>query len=132
MTKGKCLCGSVEIETKGESLATVACSCTSCQSCSGSAFTINLVYPKGTVDVVKGAEHKKVYTGRSLYDGPRTFTYPYYSDKPLTQDVDTGESGNDVFRNFCGNCGTAIYTETIDGMLFVKVSDINPSPISLY
>ncbi|KAI0120727.1 Mss4-like protein [Xylariales sp. AK1849] len=95
MTKGSCLCKSVEIETKGDSQSTVACSCTSCQSCSGSAFSLNLVYPKGTVEVTKGAEHLKKYTDRA-------------------------DSGNDVYRYFCDTCGNAIYTQAVDGTVFVK------------
>lgn len=64
MAKGSCLCSGVEITTSIEPKATVACSCTSCQSCSASAFTINLVYPKDTVEVTKGKEHLKVFKGR--------------------------------------------------------------------
>jgi hypothetical protein len=64
MTKGTCLCGAIEIETKVESQATVACSCKSCQRCANSTFTVNQIYPKGTVDVVKGIEHLTQFKGR--------------------------------------------------------------------
>lgn len=73
MAKGSCLCSGVEITTSIEPKATVACSCTSCQSCSASAFTINLVYPKDTVEVTKGKEHLKVFKGEFFCIYPRRF-----------------------------------------------------------
>ncbi|KAI1854326.1 hypothetical protein JX265_012495 [Neoarthrinium moseri] len=95
MAKGSCLCKGVEIDTKVDPQATVACSCTSCQACSASAFTINLVFPKDTVDITKGKEHVKVFKEKA-------------------------DSGRDVFRHFCDTCGNAIYTLAADGTCFVK------------
>ncbi|KAK9419400.1 putative CENP-V/GFA domain-containing protein [Seiridium unicorne] len=120
MTKGTCLCKAIEISTDIEPKATVACSCTSCQACSASAFTINLVYPKGTIEVTKGKEHLKVFKGmqedllRSLHHHLKVETDMWGGI------VEKADSGNDVFRHFCDTCGNAIYTQTVDGTFFVK------------
>jgi hypothetical protein len=118
MTKGTCLCNSIEISSDIEPKATVACSCTSCQACSGSAFSINLVYPKGSVEVTKGKEHLKAFKGE--YPSPCSVEYSYYQIADMDVCTDKAESGNDVFRHFCDTCGNAIYTQTVDGTLFVK------------
>ncbi|KAH6656905.1 Mss4-like protein [Truncatella angustata] len=95
MAKGHCLCRNIEVTSEIEPKAIVACSCTSCQACSASAFTINLVYPKDSITVSKGKDHLKVFKEKA-------------------------DSGNDVFRHFCDICGNAIYTQTVDGTFFVK------------
>ncbi|KAF3014296.1 hypothetical protein E8E14_012191 [Neopestalotiopsis sp. 37M] len=95
MAKGTCLCQGIEITTSIEPKATVACSCTSCQACSSAPFTINLVYPKGTIEVTKGKEHVKIFK-------------------------ETAESGNEVLRHFCDTCGNAVYTQAVDGTCYVK------------
>jgi hypothetical protein len=63
MTNGSCLCGAVQISTKSESTSSVVCGCTHCQHCSGSAFTVNLVYPKDSIEVTKGQDQLKAYEG---------------------------------------------------------------------
>lgn len=63
MAKGRCLCGAVEISTKVEYEASVVCGCTHCQACSGSAFTLNLVFPKDTLEVTKGQDQLRTYEG---------------------------------------------------------------------
>jgi hypothetical protein len=63
MVKGHYLCRKIEIETTGDAVRTVACSCTSCQSCSASVFAIELVFPAGSLRVVKGEEHVKTFKG---------------------------------------------------------------------
>ncbi|KAH8662329.1 Mss4-like protein [Xylariales sp. PMI_506] len=95
MPTGKCLCGSIEVEAEGGSSAKVACSCTSCQRCSASTFTVNLVYPKGGVEVTKGKEHLKLFK-------------------------EIADSGREVHRYFCDTCGNAIFSQIQDGTIFLK------------
>jgi hypothetical protein len=55
----------------------------------------------------------------------------------LTTYRDTAELGNDVYRKFCGKCGSPIMTETLEatnqGLVFIKAgtldeaSDLSPS-----
>lgn len=137
MAKGTCLCQGIEITTSIEPKATVACSCTSCQACSSAPFTINLVYPKGTIEVTKGKEHVKIFKGEqvSLSCDQGSWDLPICCDKymPLVHSskiptwltmnanhVETAESGNEVLRHFCDTCGNAVYTQAVDGTCYVK------------
>lgn len=63
VTHGKCLCGAIEIKATGDFKASVACSCKNCQSCSGSAFSVNFAYPKDTVTIAKGHDDVRTYEG---------------------------------------------------------------------
>ncbi|KAK8133661.1 hypothetical protein PG984_005673 [Apiospora sp. TS-2023a] len=96
VTHGKCLCGTVEIKAEGDFKACVACSCKNCQICSGSAFTVNLAYPKGSITVTKGLDDLRKYEDKAT------------------------DSGKSVWRRFCGRCGSGIYSEIEDGTCFVK------------
>lgn len=83
---GKCLCGAVEIKAEGESMTTVACSCTNCQTCGGTTYTVNLVYPKDTVTVTSGMEDIREYEG--VYTVTPTRYHPpvdllVHNDRPI-------------------------------------------------
>ncbi|KAK8108037.1 uncharacterized protein PG998_010050 [Apiospora kogelbergensis] len=93
---GKCLCGAVEIKAEGESMTTVACSCTNCQTCGGTTYTVNLVYPKDTVTVTSGMEDIREYEDKNT------------------------DSGRTVLRRFCGRCGSGVFSQAEDGRLFIK------------
>jgi len=78
--KGGCLCGAVRYILKGEPRAVVICHCTHCQRQSGSLFSFNLV--------VREAD--------------------YAQSGETTVYADQGDSGQPVYRHFCGRCGSPI------------------------
>jgi hypothetical protein len=63
---------------------TAICQCTHCQRQSGSAFSVNVGIPKGSLQ--------------------------YSGDVPATYE-DTGASGKPVHRRFCSKCGSPIVSE---------------------
>jgi len=81
--EGGCLCGDVRYSTDVDPLVTVICHCTHCQKQSGGACSLNIVLPKGSLDIQGEL---------SIY-------------------VDTGDSGKTLERKFCGKCGSAIVSE---------------------
>ena len=85
MTKieGGCLCGCIRYKSEAEPLATVICNCINCQKQTGAAYSLNVILPKGSLDV----------------------------QGEITTYVDTGDSGQPLERNFCGRCGSAISSE---------------------
>lgn len=82
--QGGCLCGAVRYKCAAEPVMTAICQCDRCQRQSGSAFSVNVGIPKGSLE----------YTG----DLPAT-----YQDK--------GSSGLPVHRRFCAKCGSPIVSE---------------------
>jgi hypothetical protein len=55
--KGRCFCGSVEIEVEGEPAAMGYCHCSSCRSWSGGPVNAFSLWVPDAVKVIKGAEH---------------------------------------------------------------------------
>ncbi|WP_312924882.1 GFA family protein [Stutzerimonas nitrititolerans] len=77
---GGCLCGAVRYVFTGEPRSVSLCHCSHCQKLSGGSFTINLVV----------REQDFAQQGiTSIFE-------------------DTGDSGNQVQRHFCGDCGSHI------------------------
>lgn len=97
--KGGCLCGALRYVLKGEPRAAAICHCTHCQKLSGSSFSFNLVMREA--DYEQSGE-SKVY-------------------------VDTGDSGNPVYRHFCGSCGSPILAKTalMPGKVVVKAGTLD-------
>ncbi|ORY82083.1 Mss4-like protein [Protomyces lactucae-debilis] len=93
MPTSKCLCGEIELKFDAEMQAKALCSCTNCQQTSGSAYSVNLVFPKGSMTATKG--NVKVYQNK-------------------------GDSGNELKRCFCATCGSPLYSEAADGTYYVK------------
>ena len=85
MTKieGGCLCGLIRYKSEAEPLATVICNCINCQKQTGAAYSLNVILPRGSLDV----------------------------QGEITTYLDTGDSGQPLERNFCGRCGSAISSE---------------------
>ncbi|MEQ8694005.1 MAG: GFA family protein [Gammaproteobacteria bacterium] len=78
---GGCLCGSIRYTASPQPAFTAVCHCSACKRFTGSAFAYLAVYPDSEFTV----------TG-----SPRSFT---------TQ----GDSGEDISRYFCAECGSSIY-----------------------
>ena len=97
--KGGCLCGAVRYVLKGEPRATAICHCTHCQKQSGSVFSFNLV--------IREADYEQL---------GETMVY-----------VDTGDSGQPVFRHFCGSCGSPILAKiaALPGKVVVKAGTLD-------
>ncbi|MFA7440202.1 MAG: GFA family protein [Sphingomonadaceae bacterium] len=106
---GGCLCGKIRYTVPAVPLATVICHCRNCQKQSGSALSVVTVFPRADLHL----------------------------EGELTTWEDRGTSGQKVFRQFCGNCGSPVLTDTErareQGIIFVKagtfddISDLRPT-----
>lgn len=97
--EGGCLCGAVRYSIEGDPAAAMVCHCTHCQKQSGSAFSTILGVPEGQVAI----------------DGsPASY-------------ADSGESGKSVERQFCGICGSPLFSkvEVSPGMVWVKAGTLD-------
>ena len=81
---GGCLCGKVRYESDAEPIMVAICHCTHCQKQSGSAFSVNIAIPKGSLRFISGKT--------TIYE-------------------DKGSSGMPVYRHFCSSCGSPIYSD---------------------
>lgn len=81
---GGCLCGAVRYKADAEPLMTAVCHCTHCQKQAGSAFSMIVGVPKGSVKFEGG---------------------------PLSAYTDSSESGLPVVRKFCPKCGSPVLSE---------------------
>lgn len=79
---GGCLCGEIRYECDGEALRSFFCHCRDCKRANGSAFTAGFAVPKDSLRI-EGT--------------PKDYT-------------NTGESGSQITRQFCANCGSALFT----------------------
>ena len=91
---GQCLCGQVQYEFEGDPVATAVCHCTSCQRQSGAAFSVNVLIQESQLRL----------------------------DGTLETFEETADSGNKVYRRFCGTCGSPILSalEGMPGMIALK------------
>jgi hypothetical protein len=83
--EGGCLCGAVRYRVVGSPLSVSICHCINCQRNSGSAFSVNCVFPKEAL-TMNGLP--------SVYE-------------------DKGDTGKIVRRLFCGICGTPLESQSI-------------------
>lgn len=79
---GGCLCGAIRYRVDAAVERLAACYCTDCQRMTGSSNSINGLVPASAFRLTKGKT--KVFTK-------------------------TADSGNDLHRHFCGDCGSWIY-----------------------
>lgn len=96
---GGCLCGQVRYTLSAEPIICVACHCKNCQRQAGTALSVIIGVPEAALDI-KGEV--------------RTYN-------------DTGDSGATVRRQFCGNCGSPVFTRVdhTEGMMFVKAGTLD-------
>ena len=81
---GGCLCGAVRYEISGDTVADAMCHCRDCQYVSGGEPASLVIVPKTGFKFTKG--ELKGYTKQ-------------------------GDSGKNVTRRFCANCGTQVISE---------------------
>jgi len=89
----------VRYSFEGDPLLCVTCHCKNCQRQAGSALSVIIGVPEAAVS----------------YEGEVT-TYN-----------DTGDTGATVRRQFCGTCGSPVFTrvETPPGMMFIKAGTLD-------
>ncbi len=100
---GSCLCGQVTFRLKAEPVVSRICWCRDCQRISSNG-TVNAIFPSLAIEI----------TGS---------TSEYTS---------TAESGNQVRRRFCPNCGSQLFADSTGrpGLTVVRLGTIdNPSSI---
>src|ERR1700693_3208306 len=76
---GGCLCGAVRYESEGEPVFALQCHCRDCQRSSGTAYIAAIRVPSAGFRISKGT--------------PKRY-------------VATADSGNEISRVFCGDCGS--------------------------
>jgi hypothetical protein len=101
---GGCLCGSVRYTLSAEPAASRACWCRDCQRISSNG-TVNAIFPSAAIEV--------------------TGTPAEY--------VSAADSGNQVRRRFCAQCGSHLFADSTGraGLTVVRVGTLDdPSSIS--
>ncbi len=100
---GRCLCESISFKLNTESLGCRICWCNDCQHISGNG-TVNMIVPsEGLTIIGKVAEYKK-----------------------------TANSGNEVIRQFCPNCGIHLFAKSSGrpGLTILRIGNLDdPSSI---
>ncbi len=80
---GSCLCGAIRYTLSVPVTELRACHCTHCQKASGAAGSVNAVIPGASFKITQGT--------------PKRFAA-------------TADSGRTLYRYFCGDCGSPIYS----------------------
>ena len=81
---GSCLCGAIRFNVTAPVTDLRACHCTSCQKASGAGGSVNAVLPSAAFQITQGTP--KRYDARA-------------------------DSGRTLYRYFCGDCGSPIYSQ---------------------
>ena len=79
---GGCLCGAVRYESEGAPVFSLQCHCRDCQRSSGTAYIAAIRVPSAGFRITQGAP--KRYVGKA-------------------------DSGNEIIRAFCGDCGSSLF-----------------------
>lgn len=99
---GGCLCGKIRYAVSQPLQNIIACHCTHCQKASGSGASHNAAVQSSAVTFTSGQ--------------PKSYS-------------DTAQSGNTLFRYFCGDCGSPIYSQRakVPEMMVLKVGTLDAS-----
>jgi hypothetical protein len=101
--EGGCLCGAVRYSVAWPPMMIATCSCRNCQKQAGSALSVIAMVAQSSMEL--------------------SGTLSTYEDK--------GESGDAVFRKFCGKCGSPILTEvpsaSAQGIAIIKAGTLDNS-----
>ena len=92
--EGGCLCGAVRFAIDRPILGMAVCYCRACQHISGGGPNYVVLAPREALQLIKGE--------------PRVHTI-------------LAESGNEIGRAFCADCGAPLWAETHDGTPFMPV-----------
>jgi hypothetical protein len=101
---GGCICGAVRYECTADPVMSVNCYCRDCQQATGSALAPVIIVPKPALHLRKG--EPKYYTVMA-------------------------ESGNEVSRGFCTNCGAPMFSllSAMPDMIAIKASSLDDPSI---
>ncbi len=101
--QGGCLCGQIRYQFEAAPVAAVHCHCVDCQKATGSGFAT--VFGLAVEDV-----------SLADADGLQSFTV-------------TADSGQTVTREFCGQCGSPLFTRAQNnpGFLWIKAGSLDDS-----
>jgi hypothetical protein len=83
--QGGCLCGAIRYSVVGDPVAVSLCHCVNCQRNSGSAFSVNVIFPRNAL---------------TMHGSPAVYE-------------DRGDTGEIVRRLFCGTCGTPLESQSV-------------------
>jgi hypothetical protein len=81
---GGCLCSAVRYESEGEPVFSLQCHCRDCQRSSGTAYIAAIRMPSAGFRITQGT--------------PKRY-------------VTQADSGNEITRVFCGDCGSPLYVQ---------------------
>ena len=97
---GGCLCGKIRYTVSQPVQNIIACHCTNCQKASGTVVSHNTAVPTSAVTFTSGQ--------------PKVF-------------ADVAKSGNTLYRYFCGDCGSPIYSQRakVPEMMVLKVGSLD-------
>jgi hypothetical protein len=99
---GGCLCGAIRYNVNAQITELRACHCTHCQKASGTGMNVVAAIPSASFTLLQGR--------------PKRYT-------------DTADSGRTLYRYFCGECGSPIYShrETTPEILALRVGTLDDS-----
>ncbi|WP_425010623.1 GFA family protein [Paracoccus alkanivorans] len=99
-----CLCGSVRISCGTPAGPAAYCHCEDCRRCTGSAFTVSLPFRADGFRVISG----------------ETDSFTKVAD-----------SGHELTRHFCPNCGSPLYTSSPKhpDLVYVKAGTLDNSAL---
>jgi len=99
---GGCLCGAIRYTIRVPVTELRACHCTHCQKASGAGGSVNAVIPSSAFQITQGT--------------PKRFDAK-------------ADSGRTLYRYFCGDCGSPIYSQraTVPGMIVVRAGTLDDS-----
>jgi hypothetical protein len=97
---GGCLCGAIRYTVSAPLANVIACHCTHCRKVSGAGSSHNAAIPTSALAITHGE--------------PKVF-------------ADTADSGNQLNRFFCANCGSSLFSrrEKMPEMTVVKVGTLD-------
>ena len=83
--EGGCLCGAIRFAVVGSLAPAAYCHCSDCRKCTGSAFNVSVPVSVDIFNLLSGK--------------PKGFSK-------------TADSGNELTRHFCPECGSPLYTSS--------------------
>jgi hypothetical protein len=97
---GGCLCGAIRYEVTQPIEKVIACHCTHCQKISGAGCSHNTIVAASEFRLTSGA--------------PKRY-------------ADTADSGNTLYRFFCPDCGSSLYSqrEKMPEMVVLKAGSLD-------
>jgi hypothetical protein len=100
---GSCLCGAIRFTVNAEIADLRACHCTHCQKTSGGAGSVNAVLPSSAFKITQGTPKR--------YDAK-------------------ADSGRTLYRFFCGDCGSPLYSQraTTPETVVVRAGSLDAAP----